>query len=232
MCGRYALITPLEELSTALKATEIITDQPVRLPQYNACPSMYMPVLVWNHGRKLTAMKWGLLPNWSPTNVTKGNTINAQQEGIGTKPSYKYLLQSNRCIVPITAFYEWQTIGNIKQPYAIKPLAPLGYLAGLWDRWVSSTNEETIDTFTILTTPSAGIMVPLHSRQPVVLAEDQLDFWLNPDNNWMKMTSLLESYVWPAWEAYTVSTIVNSNKYNKATLLQRAMPIPQPGSLF
>jgi putative SOS response-associated peptidase YedK len=228
MCGRYALITPLEELSAALKAAEI----PVSLPNYNVSPGQHMPVLVWQKGRQLRKMKWGLVPNWSPTNVSKGNTINAQQEGLAIKPTFKHLIQNHRCVVPISAFYEWQLKGNIKQPYAIRPLAPLGFLAGLWDHWVSSTTDETLDSFTIITTPSDGLMLPLHSRQPVVLPEDMLDYWLNPENNWLKMDTLLQSYAWPSWESYPVSTLVNSNKYNKATMLQKAMPIPQQGSLF
>src|SRR5712691_7699017 len=57
-------------------------------------------------------------------------------------------------VVPVDNFYEWQKIGpKGKQPYAIA-LADrsLMALAGLWEMWKSRANNETIRSFTIVTT--------------------------------------------------------------------------------
>jgi len=72
--------------------------------------------------------------------------------------------------VPIEAFYEWKKLGpKEKQPYAIA-LADRGLmaLAGLWETWRSSA-QETIRSFTIITTTPNELCAEVHNRMPVIL---------------------------------------------------------------
>jgi putative SOS response-associated peptidase YedK len=234
MCGRYALITPIQELEAAVGVvqTEIPTNQQLHLPTYNASPGQTLPVIIEHKWRQLRGMRWGLVPNWAPTAVSKGNTINAQQETLTTKPSFRHLVQTNRCVVPVSAFYEWQPLGNLKQPYAIMPMEGIAYLAGLWDRWISPLDSSIIETFTIITTPSAGLMTNLHDRQPVVLAPKDLEQWLDGKSLWPDLAPMLQSYAWLNWKSYPVSSMVNNVKHNSPQLLAEAPRIATQGSLF
>lgn len=231
MCGRYALLTPLDELTAALNATSDLQAAEVK-PVYNAAPGQNL-LVAYQHGRAIISqMKWGLVPSWSPSQASKGNTINAQQENVATKPTFRHLIQTNRCAVPITAFYEWKLANGVKQPYAIRPAGNTVWLAGLYDRWQSADGAEILTSFTILTTPSAGIMTKLHDRQPVVIADDQVLHWLDKQTAWPDLQPLLQSYPWEGWRSYPVSPLVNHVKHNMPSLLNEAPMIPVQGSLF
>lgn len=231
MCGRYALLTPLDELTAALGATTDLDAAEIK-PVYNAAPGQNLLVAIHQGRAVISQMKWGLVPSWSPSQAAKGNTINAQQETVATKPTFRHLIQTNRCAVPISAFYEWQNVGPIKQPYAIRPVESTVWLAGLYDRWQSADGQELLTSFTILTTPSAGIMTKLHERQPVVLPDHQVQRWLDRQTLWPDLQPLLQSYPWEGWRAYPVSPLVNHVKNNGPNLLSEAPPIPIQGSLF
>ena len=91
-------------------------------------------------------MSWGLVASFlsdeEAHGTSKYNTINARCEGITSSPTYRRLLQKNRCVVPIEGFYEWNRfttkMGEKKKvPYYIYNKDPkkMLYVAGLWDRW-------------------------------------------------------------------------------------------------
>ena len=112
-------------------------------PSYNICPSSFVPVLVMqdrlmkyynslqnnnnnnnnsndsNGDLVLHSMKWGLIPSFSKTSKGIGfRTINARIETIKSKPTYRRLVNSKRCIVLFQGYYEWKGISRKeKQPY-------------------------------------------------------------------------------------------------------------------
>jgi putative SOS response-associated peptidase YedK len=81
-------------------------------------------------------MKWGLVPSWSRDQSIGNNMINARAETITEKPSYRRLVESNRCLIPADGFYEWRREGNRKVPvwFHLKNKQPFAF-AGLWDMW-------------------------------------------------------------------------------------------------
>ena len=85
---------------------------------------------------------------------------------------------ARRCLVPIDAFYEWETVPTGKQPYAFARTdgAPLA-MAGLWEGWRDPAGEVR-RTFTIATTAANGFMNRIHDRMPVILEPDAWSTWL------------------------------------------------------
>ena len=82
----------------------------------------------------------------------------------------------------IDNFYEWKKLGpKEKQPYAIA-LADrsLMALAGLWETWRSRANE-TVRSFTIVTTTPNELCGDLHNRMPVILPPDRWSTWLGEE---------------------------------------------------
>jgi putative SOS response-associated peptidase YedK len=92
-------------------------------------------------------------------------------------------------------------------------------LAGLWETWKSRANNETIRSFTIVTTTPNELCTDLHNRMPVILAPDTWSTWLGenpaePD----QLKSMLVPYT-GAMVAWPVSQRVGNVKNNDASLI-------------
>jgi putative SOS response-associated peptidase YedK len=128
-------------------------------------------------------MKWGLLPHWAKDEKIAYSTFNARAEEFTTKPAFRDAWKSDqRCLVVTDGFYEWKKLDEKdkeKQPYAIAMSddAPM-VMAGLWAKWKDLNSGNEIQSCTILTTASNKVMGDLHSRMPVILAEEDWPKWL------------------------------------------------------
>src|ERR1700676_5186050 len=152
----------------------------------------------------------------------RGRTTNAMAETVDTKPVFREAFQRRRCIVPVDNFYEWKKLGpKEKQPYAIA-LADrsLMALAGLWETWRSKANE-TIRSFTIITTTPNELCGDLHNRMPVILPPGTWSTWLGeleaaePDQLKSMLVPCLGAMV-----AWPVSARVGNVKNNDASLIE------------
>lgn len=134
----------------------------------------------------IQVMHWGLIPSWfsdsNPKDIAS-KTLNARVETLDEKASFRNLITRNRCIVPSTGFFEWQTNGSRKTPFFIHPPENEVFsLAGLFDQWVNPLDGQVRSTFTIITCPANALMEEIHNtkkRMPVVLDVSQEKEWLN-----------------------------------------------------
>ena len=164
-----------------------------------------------------TPMIWGLLsndgtsqsPHLNPSDdkfKTSPHYImfNARSETVDTKKSFCNLLREGKtCIFAVDGYYEWtkslSPIDKKKQPYFITTSSSSNpmLLAGLWSqvrtgRLSSDNKEETISTFTILTTEANH--VDLHPREPVIIHDSSLarEWLVHPSKDLLyKIRSLL-----------------------------------------
>jgi putative SOS response-associated peptidase YedK len=125
-----------------------------------------------------------------------------------------------RCIVPISGFYEWKREGTLKRPFKIALRdEPIMSVAGIWDAWRVGTKDER-HSFSILTTRANETMSPIHDRMPVILRMSTQDAWLDPD---LSEPGELKALLQPcpdSWlETVEVSRLVNSTKNNSPELL-------------
>jgi putative SOS response-associated peptidase YedK len=176
MCGRFVITSP----PAAVRQAFGYSDQPNFPPRYNIAPTQPIPVVIAENGaRRFHLMRWGLLPSWvkDPRNFTL--LINARSETVIDKPAFRNAMKRRRCLVPADGYYEWQTIGQRKQPYFIHPRdgVPIGF-AALAETWTGPNGEE-LDTVAILTTAASADMAPLHSRVPVTIAPENFARWLD-----------------------------------------------------
>jgi putative SOS response-associated peptidase YedK len=128
-------------------------------------------------------LRWGLIPSWAKDRKVAWKFINARAETVATTGAFKTAFAKRRCLVPVDGFYEWRTVGKIKQPYAIGMADGQPFtLAGLWENWKDPDTGEWVRTFTIVTTASNELVAKLHDRMPVVIAEADRERWLSdPD---------------------------------------------------
>jgi putative SOS response-associated peptidase YedK len=142
-------------------------------------------MLTWtNAGFKL--MRWGLIPAWVRTREQalqiRSKTLNAKCETIQTRASYKDAIHQRRCIIPVSAFFEWHHQKEQKVPFRIEPSqGELLLLAGIYETWTSPSSQTPVNTFSILTCPANQMMARVHNtkqRMPVILDALTEPLWL------------------------------------------------------
>src|SRR6266576_149233 len=116
MCGRVYEIYVVKDLSERYDA-DVLFDVS---PTYNLCPTENSPVLFIDDGkRRIQQMRWQLVPKTEPLFSTKLSTINARSESVFESRLYRDLVIRQRCIIPISGFYEWKRQGATKRPFRI-----------------------------------------------------------------------------------------------------------------
>jgi putative SOS response-associated peptidase YedK len=197
MCGRkYAD----EELNWAeyRDALNIVTPAPPDNfpPHYNIAPTLNVPVGLSRTDdrgkriRTLERMRWGLIPHWSKDMKIGSKMTNARSETLTEKPSFAPLVKANRCVIPVSGFYEWQRKGSgkaaQKQAYKVarsdgKPM----FLGGLWTLHPGFD----VQSYTVVTTAATEDFASIHHRLPVIMERQDIDRWLHED--WSIARSLL-----------------------------------------
>lgn len=122
-------------------------------------------------------MKWGF--------TLKGigkPLVNARVETTAIKPTFKDAWRSHRCIIPASYYFEWE---HFKSPdgktktgnkYAIQPKGKsITWLCGLY------RFENEYPVFTVLTREPSEELSRIHDRMPLILPENLIDDWINPD---------------------------------------------------
>lgn len=215
MCGRFtSLLTP--ELLAVIREVFGVTTPDFVEPHYNIAPTQQVLVVRrdGDHNR-LDHMKWGLIPFWAKDQKIGNSLINARCESVHEKPAFRQSIKSRRCIIPASGFYEWEKIGDAKQPNYIR-MADGGIMAfaGIWDQWKVPEDGTFLESFSILTTDANELVAPLHDRMPVILRAENYGLWLDKD---MHDPERLKPLYLPCpvdqLSAYRVSPQVNSSRF-------------------
>lgn len=232
MCGRYVLKRKdLEALMEQLG----VKDPREFVSRYNIAPSTMIPAIRAssdNGQREAVGLQWGLVPWWSKDAKSGAKLSNARAEGIASKPAFREALRKRRCVVPASGFYEWQTVGRLKQPwfFQMRDESPFVF-AGLWERWRSVDGVE-LETCSLITTTPNDVVRPLHDRMPVILRGQTIDTWLDSANEEpAKLEPLLAPLPADVMKATPVSARVNSVRNEGPECLEPAAPLtPEPAS--
>lgn len=185
MCGRYAVTTPPE----AVRAYFGYVEQPNFPPRYNIAPTQPIPVVRLERerdqgrARHFALVRWGLLPSWVKDPRDFPLIIDARDDSLLTKASFRGAMRHRRCLVVADGFYEWRKTPlktrAPKQPFLIRRVdgAPLAF-AGLWESWLGADGSE-LDTACIVTTQANGLVAAIHDRMPAILEPGDFDAWLD-----------------------------------------------------
>ena len=136
-------------------------------------PTSVVPVIALNrrHKQCVFPMQWGFrMPN--------GILINARADTAAEKPAFRESWQKPRCVIPASWYFEWEHSekNRIGCKYALKPdTSDLIWLAGLYRM------ENGIPAFVILTRKAAEDLSWMHDRMPVMLPEQSISQWINPE---------------------------------------------------
>jgi len=220
MCGRFVLMTPGKSLASHFRLTE----EPELEPRYNIAPTQLVPIVKRSPAssvRELTMCKWGLVPFWAKDSSIGPKLINARSESVSEKPAFRAAFKNRRCLVPADGFYEWKRLERGRQPYffGMADKAVFAF-AGLWEQWKGPDNL-FIESFTVLTVNANELVLPVHDRMPVILAEQDYDLWLDPAiKNPELIKPLLRAYPAPMMAGYPVSGRVNKSDSDGQDLIE------------
>lgn len=190
MCGRYYLKISIDKL---LEKYGIIDDDFNYVNEYQnkkkssnnnyrefdreIYPSQKAPIILQNIENSkliLEDCKWGFAPTYS-----KNLIINARAETINRKKTFKNPFLKQRCLVPASAFFEWEKQGSkkVKQRIYLQD-RNLFSLAAIYDTFPDDKGEK-IQSFTIITTKANNKISKIHNRMPVILQKKDEKSWLD-----------------------------------------------------
>ncbi len=182
MCGRFAFYSPAEATAALFGASGTLDLE----PRYNIAPTQYVASIrkaEESDERELVLLRWGLVPFWAKDPSIGSRMINARAETVAEKPAFRAAFRRRRCLVLADGFYEWHKEGSTKTPYFISRVdaQPFAF-AGLWERWQSKDDGESLETATLLTAGANDFMALLHHRMPVILNTALADRWISGDD--------------------------------------------------
>lgn len=218
MCGRFTLAV---ELSTMIKVFKLRfkSESFVYSKRYNIAPSQNIPVITGKEDqRKISLLRWGLIPHWAKDASIGNRLINARAETIDQKPAFKHSFLQRRCLIPADGFYEWKKQAGRKIPMRITlPDKDVFAFAGIWTRWRAPDGRD-VYSCSIITTEPNDFMRDIHNRMPVILAgENDYQTWLESDDV-SRLKEMLQPYS-NQMTAQKVSSLVNSPKHDHPGLL-------------
>jgi putative SOS response-associated peptidase YedK len=187
--------------------------------------------------RRLTTVRWGLIPSWAKDMAIGNRMINARLETLGEKPAFKRALAKRRCLLPADGYYEWyptEQLGKsgkpLKQPFFIRPRdGGVLAMAGLYEIWRDPTKgDDDPDRFrwtcTVITTDAEDDVGHIHDRMPLMVERDRWGAWLDPTVSGKDdLLGLLVPAAPGALEAFPVSKAVSNVRNNGPELVE---PLP------
>jgi len=183
MCGRFTYKLTWEEIVALYRLT--VGPSPHNFqPRFNVCPTTTIDTILGQDGsRQLVPMRWGLIPRWwsKPLKEMRLATFNARAESVATKPMFRSAFRHNRCLIPVSGYYEWQDAPDGKQPwyFTARDGSPALTIAGLCDEWHDKASGETLKSCTMIITEPNKFVADIHDRMPVLLTEKQFEPWLS-----------------------------------------------------
>lgn len=228
MCGRFGATFTFREIKVRW---DLQREFPLYAPRFNIAPSQDVLVIAsTNSHSDARMMRWGLVPSWAKDPTIGNRMINARAETLTEKGAFNTLIDSRRCLVPASGFYEWRKEGNRKVPiwFYLKSKEPFAF-AALWDSW-RRPDGGNLKTFTIITTEPNDLLRPVHDRMPVIVrAQDEVQ-WLD-SSSWPfhRARAVLRPFASAEMSAHEVSSLVNEPLHDAPDCIQPFSSAEQPG---
>jgi putative SOS response-associated peptidase YedK len=184
MCGRYRLNRGWErDLQGMLRFVNEKLD--IDEDRLDVRPTDPMPVIRFVDGRlEVDIRRWGflrLMPGASGKRVRK-QLFNAKSETAPMLKTFKDAFQTDRCLIPLSSWYEWPERASGKQKVEIAARHHRTMLAaGICETSRSFDTGEPVKTFTMLTTTPTEFLGAVHDRAPLILPEQHYADWLEGD---------------------------------------------------
>jgi len=142
--------------------------------RFNIAPSAILNTIFASPTPSLVPMEWGIIPPWAKPNQFNRPLANARAETIWEKPSFKSLIKTNRTIIPVNGFYEWQRTNSTKKPFYIHASESNALALGA----IYQITPDKKYQCCVVTTAANQTMSTVHDRMPVILSPEVMKDWL------------------------------------------------------
>ena len=213
MCGRYYLEISKEDMSFVgnIDSFEYKTN-------YNISPQTTVPAFINN---ELLNTTWGYFPSWLKEQDNPRPLFNSRYESLLEKKTFTSAFKNNRCLIPLSGWYEWRTENESRQPYFFHNKDNLQiFTAGLF--WKRSNGD--IET-SIITTEAVSPLDTIHNRSPLILNTSQIESWLS-DKEVDLIYDDIKNVNYEDILFHKVDKAVNNTKNTNASLIKKFEEVP------
>ena len=174
-----------------------------------------IPVVTGREPDVIQMFTWGLIPFWvkdfAGAAKIQNRTLNARDNTLFEKPSFREAAKKRRCLVIIDGFYDHHWHQGKSYPFFIKLKSDEPFaLGGIWETW--KHDGEVRHTVSVVTTDANGIMTYIHNnpkasetpRMPFIVPLDLEEAWLNPEAQPDGLSQLIGPYPDEQLDYYTV----------------------------
>lgn len=183
MCGRYYFDLEDERLKKILSNIEYSSEGfDFGFKTGEVFPTNIVPIIT-PHG--IILAKWGF-----PRGDKKGIVINARMESLRDRMMFRDIVDTKRCIVPASAYFEWKKTSEGSEEegrYIIEKEDSILYMAGLYDTFSETAKQLSLlensggteyRAFTIITKDASSTISNIHHRMPLILNKEKAEKWL------------------------------------------------------
>ena len=177
MCGRFeskpnaeGLVKQLEQLNI-----ELIVENDHESKSVNIAPTNRINVIRKQEDKYLlSSYYWGIRFSKSSPLI-----FNSRMETIIEKKFWQNTFNRNRCLIPMSAFYEWKKEGGKKVPYRIfLKTEDLFFVPALYYN----------NSASLITTTPNNFIKPIHHRMPVIFTyKNAISFLTNTADQNLKL---------------------------------------------
>src|SRR5690606_38916498 len=167
-------------LRKTFKDMTVLYDQP-EIFHVSGFTRPYLPVTLNSNIDEIVPARWKLIPFWVKDEAAAdkyANTLNARNDDIFEKASYKNVITKYRGLRYVKGFFEPHATDGKKndESYFIQsPTEDIFTLDVVWSPW------KDYNTFSIITTEGNEQMADIHNvckRMPLIIPENKRDNWL------------------------------------------------------
>lgn len=165
MCGRYLLNSDSDDLELQALINEVKDEKLFKELKFGEIfPANHALVLTSSGGE---IMRWGY-----PYGEKSSLIINARNETVTFKPTFKKDIIERRCLVVANGYYEW----NDRRYFIKSSEDSLIYFGACYQIGNGGSKN-----FVIVTKDANSSIAKIHHRMPVILTKSTKDLWLKGD---------------------------------------------------
>lgn len=213
----------------------------------NGFDHLEVPVITHKHPTEIRMFGWGLIPFWvkdlAHAAKIHNSTLNARDNTLFKKPSFKEAAKRRRCLVLVDGFYDHHWHKGKSYPFFVKMKddAPFA-IGGIWEYWKRDGEERL--TVAIITTDPNSMMTYIHNqpkasetpRMPFIVPPDLEQAWLEPELPPEEVTKMIGPYPDDAMTAFTVGRLRGKAYIGNVAEIQQEVKYEEleseQGSLF
>ncbi|GGH36013.1 SOS response-associated peptidase [Paenibacillus segetis] len=213
MCQRFSMAAELPEVQEHFQVERVMYYYKNR---YNVSPTQHTPVILQQNGERiLDEFRWGFIPYWGK------DAVNADLRNVHQNPTYRKLVDKQRCVIPCNGFYYWKQEG--KKSYAVRVVMKnhdMFGVAGLYEIW-KDTRGEPLRTFTLVMTDANPLIDEFESRMPAILSPEDVARWLDEGTNDLhSLNPILRPHTSVEMQVYAVTPLIDNNMYDTEDCIQ------------